>query len=220
MPRTLFVLTLGFEEKYAVRMVTRHGLDRGDELLVVTGPRVERSERAINYLREFVGRYYQGEVGFSVLEVDVRDVVGAAAEIKSAILERAERFARVVVNLSGGMRALVLAAFCAALAAEPHLSGRELLIELELEDGSATVEVPGAVLRAAATAGSLSPEKLEVLQRLVGGERTMAELARELGRDVSTVRRHVLELERTGLVELTGGRPYRARLSRLAELLL
>jgi len=39
-----------------------------------------------------------------VLEVDARDVVMAAAEIKSAILERAQHFARAVVNLSGGMR--------------------------------------------------------------------------------------------------------------------
>mgnify|MGYP000433296943 CR=1 FL=1 len=44
MPGTPFVLTPGFEEKYAMRMVTRHGLDRSDELLV-TGPRIERSER-------------------------------------------------------------------------------------------------------------------------------------------------------------------------------
>ncbi|RLE74177.1 MAG: hypothetical protein DRJ56_07975 [Thermoprotei archaeon] len=77
--------------------------------------------------------------------------------------------------------------------------------------------MPGAFLGVAA--GSFSPERLEVPQSL-GGERTVTEMARELDRDVSIVRRHVLELERAGLVELTSGRPYRARLLRLAELLL
>jgi len=220
MHKTLFVLTLGFEEKYAVRMITRHGLDKGDKLLIVTGPRVEKAEKAISYLKEFVSRYYPQEVGVEIVEVNVKDWLEATRLVKVAILDQAKEFDRVVVNMSGGMRALVLATFCATMLAEKELRDKELRVELELEDGSAIVEVPHEFFKAMKIIAQLSPEKFKILQRLTISETTVNELARELGRDVSTVRRHILDLEKAGLIKISKGRPYKVKATKEAELLL
>ena len=220
MHKTLFVLTLGFEEKYAVRMITRHGLDKGDRLLIITGPRVEKSEKAISYLKEFVNRYYPQEVGIEAIEVNVKDWLEATKTIKVTIVEQAKEFDRVIVNMSGGMRALVLATFCAIILAEKELRDKKLRVELELEDGSAIVEVPHELFKAMRAIIQLSPEKFEILQRLTISEMTVSELARELGRDVSTIRRHILDLEKAELVKISKGRPYKVKVTREAELLL
>jgi CRISPR-associated protein Csa3 len=215
---TLFVITLGFEEKFAVRMITRHGLDKGDRLLLVTGPRTPQSDRAASFLSEFARRYYGGEVAVEVEEVRVsQDFAEMVARLYELVEARARRGERVVFNLSGGMRALCLAAFTAALLLSPRLP---VEVELETEDSSVLVEVPRAVLALPQTLSSLSREKLEVLAALSRGARTARELSDELGRDETTVRRHLQELVEAGLAETLGGRPREHKLTRLGELVL
>ena len=214
---TLFVITLGFEEKFAVRMITRHGLDKGDRLLLVTGPRTPQSERAVSFLSEFARRYYGGEVAVEVEEVRVAGFVELVRRLYDLVSARARGGERVVFNLSGGMRALCLA----ALAAAQLLSSRyPVEVELETEDSSALVEVPKALLALPRTLSSMGREKLEVLAALSRGAKPARELAGELDKDETTVRRHLQELAEAGLVEEAGRRPKSYRLTGLGELVL
>ena len=213
---TLFVITLGFEEKFAVRMITRHGLDRGDRLLLVTGPRTPQSERAASFLCEFARRYYGGDVGVEVEEVRVgSDFAELVHRLHGLVASRARAGERVVFNLSGGMRVLCLAAFVAAMLLSARLP---VEVELETEDSSALIGVPRAVLALPRTFSLLSREKLEVLAALAQRSRGIRELAEELDRDETTVRRHLQELVEAGLVEALGRRPRGYRLTRLGEL--
>ena len=214
---TLFVITLGFEEKFAVRMITRHGLDKGDRLLLVTGPRTPQSERAASFLSEFARRYYGGEVSVEVEEVRVSGFVETVHRLYGLVAARAREGERVVFNLSGGMRALCLAAFAAALLLSARLP---VEVELETEDSSALVEVPRSVLALPRTLASLGRERAEVLAALSRGARSARELAEELGKDETTARRHLQELVESGLAEAEGGRPRSYKLTKLGELVL
>jgi len=214
---TLFVITLGFEEKFAVRMITRHGLDKGDRLLLVTGPRAPQSERAASFLSEFVRRYYGGDVAVEVEEVRVSDFTELVHRLYGLVAARAREGEKVVFNLSGGMRTLCLAAFTAALL----LSARQPVeVELETEDSKALIEVPRAVLELPRTLSSLGRERVEVLAELSRRSRSARELAEELGKDETTVRRHLQELVESGLAETVGRRPRSYRLTKLGELVL
>ena len=200
---TLFVITLGFEEKFAIRMITRHGLDKGDRLLLVTGPRTPQSERAVSFLSDFAKRYYGGDVAVELEEVRVTGFIELVHRLYGLVAARAREGERVVFNLSGGMRTLCLAAFTAALLLSARLP---VEVELETEDSSALVEVPRAVLELPRTLSSTGRERVEVLAALSRGPRPARELAEELGRDETTVRRHLQELVESGLAETMGGK--------------
>ena len=60
------ILTLGFEEKFAIRMITRHGLDKGDYIVILTGPLVDKTKKVITYLQDFIQKYFKEEIGFEV----------------------------------------------------------------------------------------------------------------------------------------------------------
>jgi len=214
---TLFVITLGFEEKFAIRMITRHGLDKGDRLLLVTGPRTPQSERAASFLSDFAKRYYGGDVAVELEEVRVAGFIELVHRLYGLVAARAREGERVVFNLSGGMRALCLAAFTAALLLSARLP---VEVELETEDSSALVEVPRAVLELPRTLSSTGRERVEVLAALSRGPRPARELAEKLGRDETTVRRHLQELVESGLAETMGGRPKSYRLTKLGELVI
>jgi len=96
-------------------------------------PAADRVVRAYNNLREFVQRYYGGRVEIALVEVDVGDFPGAVCEIRRRVLENAG--GDVVVNLSGGPRALVLATY-AAVQLLPDGMARRVRVEVEFEDGT------------------------------------------------------------------------------------
>jgi len=198
-------------------MITRHGLDKGDRLLLVTGPRTPQSERAASFLSEFARRYYGGDVAVELEEVRVADFAELVHRLYGLVAARAREGERVVFSLSGGMRVLCLAAFTAALLLSAHLP---VEVELETEDSSMLIEVPRAVLELPRTLSSMGRERAEVLAALSHGPRPARELAEELGRDETTVRRHLQELVGSGLAEAVGGRPRSYRLTKLGELVL
>ncbi|WP_193322794.1 CRISPR-associated CARF protein Csa3 [Pyrobaculum calidifontis] len=214
----LLVFTLGFEEKFAIRAFTRRGLDVGDRILLVAArPAADRVVRAYNTLREFVQRYYGGGVEIELVEVNVRDFPGAVCEIRRRVLEKAG--GDVVVNLSGGPRALVLATY-AAVQLLPDDVAKRVRVEVEFEDGTYLVEVPLCAVYAQKLAERLGEEKLAVLEKLAQrGVATAEELAREVNLDSSTVRRHIRRLEELGLVQVLSKRPLRAELTQDAKVI-
>ena len=220
--RKLFILTLGFEEKFAVRMITRHGLDEGDSLIAITGPRVEKVERTIVYLHEFISKYYSGDVHFSVREISPQDGFDEMVlEVVNILLDEGKKYDRVIVNLSGGMRVICLATFMASLLVAPLLS-KKLQVELETEDSSAFVIIPSGLLN---LPRSLSEIRLEetvfrILQLLMNKEYTAAELAKTIGKDVTTIRRHLAKLRESGLIVSNGARPAKYRLTSQGRLVV
>lgn len=218
MPRML-LFTLGFEEKFAIRAFTRHGLDAGDRILLLTAkPAVDRVVRAYGVLKEFVERYYGGSVDVRLAEVELSDFPVAVAEIRKLIHKHMEGCNKLVANLSGGLRALVLATYTALLTIGESI---DMILEVEFEDGSRLVEVPKGILHALKLVWGVSEERRHVLEAIARrGEATASQLAEELQLDVSTIRRHIRRLENEGLVEVISRRPLVVRPKDAARILL
>jgi len=203
---------------FAIKAFTRRGLDVGDRILLIAArPAAERVVRAYNTLREFVQRYYGGGVEVELFEVDVRDFSGAVCEIKRRILEKAGE--EVVVNLSGGPRALVSATY-AAIQLLPDDVAKRVRVEVEFEDGTYLVEISLCAVYAQKLAERLGEEKRAILEKLAQRRgATAEELAKEVNLDPSTVRRHIRRLEQLGLVQVVSKRPLRAEVTQDAKII-
>ena len=211
------VATLGFEEKFAVRALVRRGLEPGDKVVLVTGPVIDKVAKAINYLREFL-RYFEG-VGVEVFEVsEIHNFTEAISKIKDLFRMLLEKYDYVIVNLSGGMRALIIEVLTAIVLLPKELKDR-MVIELDTEDGKATIEIPREL------SILINPPDLGVKEDIIkalislGGEADIYTLAQRLNKDETTIRRQLESLKELRLIELTY-RPLKAKLKDIARLLV
>jgi CRISPR-associated protein Csa3 len=123
----LIILTLGFDEKFAVRGILRYAPKPDDVIAVITASLlVEKAEKALRTLLDVL-RSYAGIDNVKVVEVDVSSPELAKHKIRDVISKYREH--ELIANLSGGMRALILITLAAVLS-----SGRSALIELETEN--------------------------------------------------------------------------------------
>lgn len=207
-------VTLGFDEKFAIRGLLRIGLNSGDRVLVFTAiPIDDRVERALNILREFVSRYYD-DVTFKVVDLDVKDFYGAVLKAGSVLKDEITGVenVEVVFNFSGGMRSLILEVLVAAVIL--GINGR---VEVELENFAGVIGFPLKVLKSIAP---LSNEFKDILHVLVNaGELNLSRLAKRLNIAKSTVHMRVKRLVELNLVETEyRGRNLICKPTRLAKL--
>ncbi|RLI25333.1 hypothetical protein DRO58_06505, partial [Candidatus Bathyarchaeota archaeon] len=194
----------GFEEKFALRGLTRHGISKGDRLILLTGPTIERVRKAASYVRNFIDKYYSGEGSVDLVELPVHDFYQTTLRVKQ-VLENVAAMDQVIVNLSGGMRIIVLAVFIAVML----LSMRNVKVELETEDSSTYLTIDAVALKSIMSFEELSEEKMRILEVLTREEKalTVAALSKRLRRDSSTIRKHLRSLEEAGLVIVKKRKP-------------
>ncbi len=214
--RKLFIFTLGFEEKFAIRMITAHGLDEGDKLLMITGPLVEKTQRTISFIRDFLNKYFSGKVAMEVFELkDISDFPNLVDRLYDKLRDEVLKFDEIIVNLSGGMRVIVLATYTALTLLLLSIKDiGKIHVELETEDSSARISIPIHLAKLLKLRGSLSHEKVQVLKLISCKPMTAKEIAQALGKDETTIRRHLMELVSLGLVVRKETRPFRYVLSK------
>ncbi len=210
------VLTLGFEEKFAVRMLVRRGLEPEDKVLLITGPIVEKTRKAISHLREFL-RYFEG-VELEVFEVkEVYDFVDACSKIISKFMELARKYDEVYVNLSGGMRALILETYTAYLLLPRNLTSK-IKVELDTEDSKAVVEVPKEIDKILEVVDlGAKTDIVRVLQEY--GEIDLITLSKITNKDETTIRKQLEYLKKLNLIELEH-RPLKIKPKKAIKLIL
>jgi CRISPR-associated protein Csa3 len=189
----LLCLTLGFDEKFAARALMRAGIGSGDRVLVfVAEPMEERAERCLKLFKEFISKYVE-DVDLRIVGVEVRKFSFSVLRIKKVLGDYARDVNEVMLNLSGGMRALILEALSAAL-----LLGLDSIVEVELENLRGLVTFPLRLL-----GGGLSRGEVKVLSVLLkaGGELNLLEISKESGMPRSTVHKKLRRLVEIGLIE-------------------
>jgi CRISPR-associated protein Csa3 len=194
-PLRSFVFTLGFHEDFAIRRLASKAARRGEPILVLTAkPAVGAVQKAFNSLREFCLRVGLEEPRLA--ELDLSDGARALVEARALI---GQLPGLIVADVSGGSRMVVVVAILALLAL-----GREYELYVASETGAGfELHVPAGVSRALSR---LSEEKRAILAELSRSPgATAEELARRLGRAQKTVRNHLAELKKAGLVTARGG---------------
>ncbi|RLE55169.1 MAG: hypothetical protein DRJ30_04240 [Candidatus Methanomethylicota archaeon] len=186
------IITFGFDEKFAIRGLLRNGLNYGDKVLVFTAkPIIDKVERALHILEEFVSKYYRG-VTFKVVSVNVQDFNSAILQIGRTLREEAE--GEKIINLSGGMRSLIIETLAAVL-----IMGMEGEVEVELENFEGVIKFPLNIIK---VKPPLSEEFKNILNILIEeGGLSISELSRRLNVAKSTIHRRIKILKEMGLVE-------------------
>jgi CRISPR locus-related DNA-binding protein len=103
----------------------------------------------------------------------------------------------IILNLSGGMRLLVVEALCAAL-----ISRVPMTIEVESEDGKALVAFSTDDL----SFPEIDEVDRQIIESLARGDKTLDSLSERLGISKPTAWRRLRRLERAGMVKLSKGR--------------
>ena len=210
--KTALILTLGFDEKFCYRAILRHGIKEGDKIILITAGLVEKVKKAYEWIKAFVERSYDVEV--RLIRIDVKNFTKAIREVMH-ILDEFKGY-NLIVNLSGGMRALAVIMLL-ALMIKPI---RNVKLEIELEDFSGLIEIPQHLLRIHEIRQNLTDEKIEILKLIAQGLKDVKSLSKALKKDVSTIRRHISSLEELGLVEVEKRKPLKVKTTELANLIL
>ena len=210
--KTALILTLGFDEKFCYRAILRHGIKEGDKIILITAGLVEKVKKAYEWIKAFVERSYDVEV--RLIRIDVKNFTKAIREVMH-ILDEFKGY-NLIVNLSGGMRALAVIMLL-ALMIKPI---RNVKLEIELEDFSGLIEIPQHLLRIHEIRQNLTDEKIEILKLIAQGLKDVKSLSKALKKDVSTIRRHISSLEELGLVEIEKRKPLKVKTTELANLIL
>ena len=208
----LLVSTLGFSEQFTIRSVLVNRLMEEDTMLTVTAQLTPEAERSLEALKKFVGE----ALGCRLVHLEVNPLKAEEAVARIARAIRDHRSEEVIVNLSGGMRALIIETI-AALA----LSHTKAKIEVELENFKGKIILPSSVL----TPLELDPLALKILSIIELLEiASFTQLYESLHRKTpkSTLYIKLRQLEEHSLVEVIGGRKRnrQLRVTRLGRLLL
>ena len=209
--KTALILTLGFDERFCFRAILRHGIKEGDEVVLITAGLVDRVKKAYEWIKTVVERSYDVEV--KLIEVDVKNLMKAILDVVKILDEYKDW--NVIVNLSGGMRILTIIMLF-ALTIKPM---RHIKVEIELEDLSALIEIPTQLFAVGDVKSKLTNEKIEIL-KLISRFEEVKEIVKVLGKDASTVRRHIASLVEMGLVSVEKRKPLKVKLTDFGELIL
>jgi len=189
----LLVLTLGFDEKFAVRALLRAGLSFGDKAVIfLAEPLDERAIKAWRTVEDIVSRYFSG-VNVKTVKVDVSEFYDAVATIAEKLREESKNVNKVIINLSGGMRILILEVLVAA-----HLLKLKALVEIEFENFLGLAKFPLELLRI-----ELSEKEKLILKYVVSRkETTITNIANALELSKTTAHRKVWKLASQGLIKI------------------
>jgi CRISPR locus-related DNA-binding protein len=191
------IVTFGWTESPVIGAVVRHGLEPGDRIILlkpVNGD--ERSEKAVNDLKAFI-RNISG-VELAEEEINVNDFVNAVISIKR-ILESEGMGRNIIVNLSGGMRILVLATYLAALFT------KNARLEIESENKKFRTLLPSIDMAQISRLKSNHIKLLSLLQ-LFKGVCSVKDLMNASKLSRSTFYACIKNLKKMGLVEEAGKR--------------
>ena len=198
------IMTLGFEPGPLVSAVAARaseGLGKNAKIIVLTPSfKDERAERAWRQLQDVFSMMRLRDSGVKLyrLIVDLEDFTSAVLKIKNLFSELRDK--TVSISLTGGMRALILAVFVAYLLTD---WAQVPEIDVFLEGRGMALKMPKL---AAALGPTLHRRKLELLKLMKPGMAYRpGDLCGFIGKDRSTVYRHLKDLIAAGLVERADG---------------
>jgi len=189
----LLALTLGFDEKFAIRAFLRAGLSFGDKAVIfLAEPLDERAVKAWRIVEDIVSKYFSG-VNVETVKVNVSEFYSAVSTIAEKLKEASEGVNEIVVNLSGGMRILILEVLVAT-----HLLGLKATVEVEFENFLGLAKFPLELLRTVLEV----KEKLILKYIVAKGQTTITNISKDLRISKTTAHRKTWKLAKQGLLKM------------------
>jgi CRISPR locus-related DNA-binding protein len=190
----------------------RTGLSSGDKVLIFTAePIVDKAEKALQIVLEFLKKYFEG-VEYEVISIPTKDFERSVSMIGERLMKLKSLGYDVILNLSGGMRSLIIELLVAST-----LVGLKGVVEVELENLEGYLSFTIDVLRIRAP---LKEEYKSVLNAIIeAGEINLSQLSRKVAMAKSTIHKIVKKMIEEGLVEYEKvGKEYRLKARTIAKL--
>ncbi|MEM2930783.1 MAG: CRISPR-associated CARF protein Csa3 [Thermoproteota archaeon] len=186
-----FIATIGWTEWPIASAIIKHGLSKGDKIILLSPEkRDDRSRATINEVKHFVAKFVSS-AEVSEVSIPIHSPSEAIPLIAKLVSEEG-RGRDLIVNLSGGMRILVLE----TLLALTLIHVENLVLELQTED-KVDVQLP-ILWRPVENLSSPARKTLKIL-----GERepvSLSDLASGLRVSVATAHRLLKSLEENSIV--------------------
>jgi CRISPR-associated protein Csa3 len=194
----ILVMTLGFDEKFALRAIFRRGL-RVDDKVIFVVPEDEdpRAEKAFSTLRQVVFKSIP-EVSVERFKIPVREFPKAVSLIRKLALNLLRSGEKVVLNLSGGQRIVILEVLAGFLSC----GAIDVEVEVESEDSSTLAVFPLMMMANI----ELDHEDIRILGVLAQSPRKFSEVYLTVGLSKSSAWRRLKKLIDLRLVEKAGDR--------------
>lgn len=188
----VLVLTLGFDEKFAIRSLMRHSNGLNKVIIIVAEPVEERAQKALTTVKDFIERFMES-IEYEVVTVDPSTPYDAISKLKKRLRESPAL--SYIISASGGMRAVIVELIIAVSLIK--ISGE---LEIELENFKRTIKLPLKLLYMQ----PLSSEEYKVLKVLIDKKiATAKDIMDSLRIPRSSFYRYLRELESKGLIRET-----------------
>ncbi|MEM3404145.1 MAG: CRISPR-associated CARF protein Csa3 [Nitrososphaeria archaeon] len=190
----IVVVTLGFDEKFALRAVSRRGMRDEDEVVtLIPKPVDERSERVFQSFKTILEKAFHNPT-VNRADIEVRDFSKGIIEIINAFSRKKNN--RFLINLSGGLRALILETLLAA-----SILKLDAIIEVEFEDSSNIVSFPLKWCHLK----EIDSKSLKILEVLDKESLKLSEIVQKCGTSKTTAWRKLRILCENGVLDLVEG---------------
>lgn len=209
MTSRVFVITLGYHEDHAIRLLTVCSVSKDDEVIALTAkPVVPAVRRAFDSLRTYLLRLGLKEPKLVEVPTDVIEGLSTIAEVFQ------DGSKEYVLSLSGGMRYLVIYTLITLV-----VLGRVATIYIYPEGGEAPeIVIPKNLIKVLRRLPSEA--ELRILREVMKSPGISVEdLSLSIGRSVKTIRNLISDLSRAGLV-VRRGRGGGVFLSKLGEFIV
>lgn len=193
----ILLVTIGFDEKFQIRALMRR-FKEIDKVVIVGYFNEERAKKA---LESFINVINTAGVNYELLEVNPYSFDNLIVRISKFINKNKGN--RLIVNLSGGMRILILGVILSFI-----INGVDAEIEVETEDFKTVVSIRLKDLMPI----SLSNDHINILKAIKEGYDSINSLHSYLKIPLSTVWRRVKELKSEGLLTEDLQLTYRGKL--------
>ncbi len=205
------ITPLGFDTSQILSFIAKDGIGKGDRIIILRPEEDEgemRGQKAFHDMRNIVARISQ-DIEMEKIVLDTKDFPGMIREISSLLVEAKDE---VVVNLSGGVRSVLVALTVCSVFFNQKISRTYNFEELERE--MVRIELPYVFF-------DLTKNEKRMIKALMkGGPMFYRELTEELDLSKSTISRLSAVLEDMRAVRLEEvGKEIRVHLSITGELM-
>ncbi|MCF8884320.1 MAG: CRISPR-associated CARF protein Csa3 [Candidatus Nezhaarchaeales archaeon] len=189
----ILIITLGFDEKFALRAIFRHGLKANDKILILMPEKSDpRAEKAFSIIQQIVGNSFP-EVSIEKIYIPSQDFPKAVSVLRKLALNVLREGEKVILNISGGQRIVILELLTGFLSVD----ARNVEVEIESEDSSTMAIFPLEMMRKM----DLDQEDIKILEILAQSPKNFNQICLILNLSKSSVWRRLRKLMELGLIE-------------------
>ncbi len=205
----VFVFTFGYDWSHVVAVFSSYGGCSGDVVCLLCSESVdERFESSFSQLRLVLRGLGVDDVRvFHVFTCDFCACICDVLRVFLNLLSSCE-FSEIIVDVGGGLRVLVVSTIIVLflLSNAGLIDPRKLRLICFHEAKRRPLEVPGTIIKLVLGINRLTDERFSILDSLSkvssNGQVALRDLSYELGKDITTVRRHSEVLEDLGIVDI------------------